>query len=311
MFKFLSAGLASLLLLLPHVAGAADLKVEARADYLIDATVNGQPVRLRVDPGAPGYLILNPATATRLGLTPSLMRARTRIGPVRLTGSSREADVAIGGAAGRRRLLWFDRPVIAGADGLIGPADLPYDRVTFELAAPRDGEAQFEMPLEYTRGTGLYLPLRVGEHDFRFLFSLAKPFGLATAGAGAILAASYGGSWTGAAIDQPIDFEVVRPARPMGFAQPISLHGLELRAVHVRTGDNRGNLSLPPEPDADPDEVVVTAASGQRAAFVVVVGRDLLSRCSSLVWDNHIRRLSLRCLVPDSVARVPATGRRG
>jgi hypothetical protein len=139
------------------------------------------------------------------------------------------------------------------------------------------------------------VPLRLGERDFRFQFSLMKPFSLATAGAGAELAALYGGSWAGEPLDQMIEFDVVRPVRPMAFARPVILGGLELRALRVRTGDNRGNLSLPSEPDADPDEVVVTGASRQRAAFVVHVGVDRLSLCSSLVWDNRTRRMSLHC----------------
>jgi len=172
---------------------------------------------------------------------------------------------------------------------------MPYERVTFAIRAPSEGETLLDIPMEFSRGFGLYVPLRVGEHDFRFQFSLAKPFSLATAGAGAVLATAYGGSWAGGAADQLIDFDVVRPARPMAFARPIDLAGLAVGALRVRTGDNRGDLTLPPEPDADPDEVVVTAASRQRAAFVVHIGADRLSRCSSLVWDNRTRRMSLHC----------------
>jgi hypothetical protein len=293
MAKFLCFWLALVLTAMP--AAAADLVVEASSNYAIDATINGQPVRLRVDPETSGYIILNPEAAARLQLHRSMIGSRTRIGPVRLDGSSKVANVSIGGVAGNRRLVWIDRPVIDGADGVIGPADMPYDRVTFAIGAPRDGETAFEMPMEFSRGFGLYVPLRLGEHDFRFQFSLMKPFSLATAGAGAELASLYGGSWAGGALDQIIEFDVVRPVRPMAFARPVGVQGLELRALRVRTGDNRGNLSLPPEPDADPDELVVTGASRQRAAFVVHVGADRLSRCSSIVWDNRTRHMILHC----------------
>jgi len=277
-------------------AAAADLVVEARADYVIEALINGQPVRLRVDPETSGYVVLNPEAAARIGLRPSLMRSRTRIGPVRLDGASKVANVSIGGVAGNRRLVWIDRPVVAGADGVIGPADMPYDRVTFTIGPPHEGEAVFEMEMAYNRSFGLYVPLTLGEHEFHFQFSLMKPFSLATAGAGATLAELNGGSWAGDAVDQVIEFNVARPVRPMAFARPVSLRGLELRTLRVRTGDNRGNLSLPPEPDADPDELVVTGASRQRAAFVVHVGADRLSHCSSLVWDNRTRHMILHCL---------------
>lgn len=291
----LHAACAAAFLLLPETAAAADLVVDAASNFLVDARINGHPVRLRVDPETSGYVILNPETVARIGLRRSMLGSRTRIGPVRLTGSSKVAEVAIGGVTGNRRVVWIDRPAVAGADGLIGPADMPYDRVTFTLGATRGGEATFVLPMEYERSFGLFFPLTLGERAFRFQFSLTKPATLATAGAGAHLASLYGGSWTGAARDQAIEFGVVRPVRPLALRQPLDLQGFRLGELLVRTGDNRGNLSLPPEPDADPDEAVVTAGSRQRAAFVVHVGMDRLAQCSRLVWDNAARRMTLNC----------------
>lgn len=282
-------------LLSPASAQAADLVVDAASNFVIDARINGQPVRLRVDPETSGYVILNPETVARIGLRRSMMGSRTRIGPVRLTGSSKVAEVSIGGVTGDRRVVWIDRPAIEGADGLIGPADMPYDRVTFSLGAPRDGETAFVLPMEFERSFGLFVPLILGERAFRFQFSLTKPATLATAGAGAQLASLYGGGWTGEARNQMIEFGVVRPVRPLALQRPVELQGFRVGAFLVRTGDNRGNLSLPPESDADPDEVVVTGGSRQRAAFVVHVGMDRLSQCSRLVWDNITRRMTMNC----------------
>ena len=131
-----------------------------------------------------------------------------------------------------------------------------------------------------------------------FQFSLTKVETMATAGAGAHLAALNGGAWSGEARDQVVDFGVVRPVRPLALSRPVNLGGLELGRLLVRTGDNRGNLALPPEPDADPDEVTVTAGSRQRARFVVILGRDRLGLCSSIVWDNRARRMIFRCASP-------------
>jgi hypothetical protein len=281
--------------LLPAASHAADLTVDAASNFIIDATINGQPVRLRVDPETSGYVILNPATVARIGLRRSMLGSRTQIGPVRLTGSSKVAEVTVGGVTGERRVVWIDRPAIEGADGLIGPADMPYDRVIFTLAATRGGEATFVLPMAFERSFGLFYPLTLGERAFRFQFSLMKRYSLATAGAGAELALRFGGDWAGEALDQVIEFGVVRPVRPMTLARPLELQGFRVGRFRVRTGDNRGNLSLPPEPDADPDEVVVTGESRQRAAFVVHVGMDRLAQCSRLVWDNIARRLTLNC----------------
>lgn len=286
--------LAALILAAPALA--ADLTVDAASNYLIDATINGQPVRLRVDPATSGYVILNAVTVQRLGLRRSLLGSQTRIGPVRLTGGSKVAEVSIGGVTGDRRVVWLnDRAAVDGADGVIGPADMHYGNVTFAIGPPRAGETAFVLPMQFERSFGLYLPLRLGEEEVRFKFALLKADTMATAGAGAHLSTLNGGSWSGEARDLVIHYGVVRPVRPLTLARPLSLNGLALSQLLVRTGDNRGNLSLPPEPDADPEEVVVTGASRQRAQFHVTVGMDRLSRCSSLVWDNRTRLLTLNC----------------
>ena len=291
--------LAALVMAAP--AAAADLTVDAASDFVIEATINGQPVRLRVDPATSGYIVLNAATVQRLGLRRSLIRSATRIGPVRLTGGSKVVEVSIGGVTGDRRVVWLeDRPAVADADGAIGPADMHYERVTFALGAPRAGEAAFALPMQFERSMGLYLPLTLGGEEMRFKFSLLKADTMATAGAGAHLASLQGGGWTGEARDQIIHYGVVRPVRPLALARPASLNGLLLSNLLVRTGDDRGNLSLPPDPDADPDEVVVQGGSRQRAQFDVTVGMDRLGQCSSLVWDNRARLLTLSCTNPSA-----------
>ena len=90
-------------------ATAADLTVDAASDFLIDATINGQPVRLRVDPKTSGYVILNPATVARLGLRRSMIGSRTQVGPVRLTGSSKVAEI-VDRRGDRRPADGLDRP---------------------------------------------------------------------------------------------------------------------------------------------------------------------------------------------------------
>ncbi len=283
------------LLSLSRPAFAADLVVRAADGYLIDTTINGQPVRLRVDPETSGYIVLNAATAERLGLRRTMIGSQTRIGPVRLTGASRVAELSIGEWTGRRRMVWLDREAVEGADGLIGPADMHYDRVTFEIAPPRPGERTVELPLEWERSFGLFHPLQIGDQIVRVQFSTSKPATLATAGAGAHLAAQLDGTWTGEARDAVIEFGVVRPVRPLRFGRPLEIAALGIGGVLVRTGDNRGDLSLPPDPDADPDEVVVTAGSRQRALFTVHVGLDRLLDCSRMIWDSGARRMTFSC----------------
>jgi len=135
----------ALLLTLAAAPGAAQPPVASqRVVALEDAmnvavTINGQPLRLRVDPGI--GVVLNPSAARRIGLRGSMLAAAVRIGPVRLRGDSKVARLRVGTWEGRRRFFWFDRDVVEGADGTIGLADLPEDEIRLELNPPRPGEA--------------------------------------------------------------------------------------------------------------------------------------------------------------------------
>lgn len=276
-------------------ARAADLELQAGAHY-VQAVVNGHAVRLRVDPEAPGYILLNPGAIQRVGLRPSMTRARTFVGPVRLTGRTKSTTVTIGNRTDERRIIWMDRDAVTDADGLIGPADLPYDRVTFHLRAAGPGEQLLTLPLAFDRSTGLSHRQRVGDQEVGFKLATGTPQTLATAAAGALLAARHGGTWAGEAREHPVRFGVMRPARPLTLGTALPIAGLPLARMLVRTRDDRGNAVLPAENDADPDEMVVTAGSErQRARYTVILGADWLAGCSSLVWDNGTRVMTVSC----------------
>lgn len=283
----------------PRSAGSfplSELTLDAASGFILPAEINGQPVRLRVDLETSAYVILNPDAASRIGLEPSLLRAETRIGPVTLTGNSKAAEFRIGGADFRKRIVWVDRPAVEGADGLVGPAELPYRRVTFNLAPPDGDEVEVTLPLQYD-AFGLFHPYPVGEESVKFQFSVLRPYSMATAAAGSVLSVLHGGRWTGDAREQLIRYGVTRPVRPFSLERPVSLSGFEIDDFLVRTSDNRGRYQLAADGVADPEELVVTArrASRQRPSFVVTLGRDRLSACSSITYDNLPRRIILRC----------------
>jgi hypothetical protein len=283
------------LLIAPAAALAEPLTLDAASHFTIDAQIDGHAVRLRVDPEVSGYVTLNPDAAQRVGLRPSMIRTRMNIGPVRLTGFSKVAELRIGATASNRRMVWLERRAVDGADGLIGPADLPYDRVTFRLGPDRPGARSVDVPLAFERGFGLSLTAQVGGQAVRVQFSLIQDRTRATAAAGSVIAAAHGGSWAGEVQERLIDFEVRRPVRPMALATPWSVGPLALDALLVRTQDNLGTEQLPAD-QSDPDEIVVTAVTGrQRARYNVTIGRDWLDRCSSLVWDNGARTMAMTC----------------
>jgi hypothetical protein len=285
----------------PAPAATETLRLGPKTNYVIAAAVNGQPVRLRVDPGAGGSVILNPGAAARLGLDGSLIAPSAAIGPVRLRGDSSVARLSVAGVEWRRRLLWFDRDVVPQeeADGLIGPAELPYPAVRFDIAAPQPGERVVELPLAFGPWRGAHNVVRVGERDIEVTFSLRHPVSRASAAAGALLAEHFGGGWDGEMREIEILFGVQRPARPFRLARPLPLGGLDLDRPMVRTADWRGRYELPADiASADADEIVVTAdrrGRRQRATFLVTVGTDILSRCSAILFEKAAARFVMYC----------------
>jgi hypothetical protein len=276
-------------------AAAADLTLEEAGGFMIDAQVNGRPVRLHVSTAAPGYIILNPAAAQRVGLRASMTRAQTFVGPVRLRGSTKAADVTVGGTKSERRILWWDRDVVPGADGLIGAADIPFDRVTFRFRQAEPGERVLQLPMDYDRSSGLTHRLPLGGQQLIVQLTPHKPDSIATAAGGSLIAQHHGGAWAGEARSQSISFGVLRPVRPLALGRALPIAALDLTRLLVRTHDNRGNAQLPAEGGADPDEIVVTANSRQKPRYVLSLGRDWLAPCSSMTWDNRTRLLALSC----------------
>ena len=275
---------------------AADLRLAAADRYILPVEVNGRILRLRVDPAAPGYVLLNPEAVARLGLRGSMIGSVTHVGPVTLKGGSSAVKMRVGAAASKPRAIWIDRSVAPDADGTISPELLPYDRVIFEIAPPRSGESESRIAMDYAPGIGLVHLYPAGERRIHVAFTLADPRSLSTAAAGALFAGMKGGDWAGPVREEPVRFGVRRPVRPFRLAAPAALGSYEIRSFLVRTADFRGSYQLPPD-RADPDEIVVTAATKgrQRARLYLLIGADALARCSSLTYARAPRQLTLRC----------------
>jgi hypothetical protein len=221
-------------------AAASEIVLDAASGHIVLTRINGHQVRLRVDPETSGFIILNGEAAQRIGLRPSMIGVSTDIGPVRVFGNTKVARVSVAGSReGNRRLAWTNRVAAAGADGLIGPADMPFDKVVLGLREPVDGEQSVELPMEFKRSPGLFHSVNIAGTAVSFLISTTRPDSISTAAAGALLAERHGGAWSGEPGEQMIKYEVVRPVRPLLLSAPVEIAGLPLRRILVRTGDHR------------------------------------------------------------------------
>jgi len=296
---------------------ASDLVLDAESGFIVPVAINGETLRLRVDPAASGFVILNPAAAERARLRPEIKPRDThlpgayprlsyaRIGPVGLTGRTSRAPLLIAGRPADLRIIWFDRDVIEGADGIISIANLPFDRVTLRLAPAREGETAASLQLAFGAEIGVYYPYALGERIVPVQFSIWRNDNMSTAAAGALIASAHAGAWRGDYARQTVNFGIARPVRPMGLRRPLELGGLSVGEFLVRTGDYRGGYALPADA-ADPDEIVVTAAGNRQTARLnLTLGRSQLSRCSEISFESATRRLTLHCAFNLPIAAVP------
>lgn len=283
-------------------------------DALVDVTVNGERLKLRVEPNAQGLPLIAPAQARALGLKGGGLFAfgvGFGIGREHFSGRTESAKVGVAGAKPEgRRVGWLSRDYAPAADGTIGPTGLAESVVRFQLRPARPGEVTVAMPLQIEGGIGgalfgswfqLHALTTAGDRPIRILFDPYHPRTLATAPAAVALAKAYAGVMTAETGRQEIAFGIERPYRVMKLARPFAVGALALSRLGVRVTDEDVTGRIAEEgvaaPEPDPDEVVVTAKSTKKPrAGLVVIGADALAACSSLTFDKPAKVVRLACL---------------
>lgn len=285
----------ALLTLVPALIGAkpAPAPYVVRGDAIVPVVVGGVAGRMRINPWAPAAPTLNPDYAARIGLRGGLFGFAVKVGPVKVGGQTSVTRLQFGPASFRRRVVWFDRRYDAGADGAVGPGGLPVDVVRFELRPAQPGERTLSVPLVQSPFRPAVTKVDVGGRSVSVLFDPQHTRTLATAGAGAALAAGLGGQFAGPPGKAEVAFGIDRPVRSMRLARPLQIGPLSIATLDVRTGDN-GSIAGIPDADADPEEIVVTARGGNRRD-TLIIGRDELDRCSSIVFDKRAKVIRLSC----------------
>lgn len=265
-----------------------------RGDGIVAARLGNIGGRMRITPWAPAVPTLNPDVAARVGLKGGWFGFAVKVGPVKVTGKSDVTKLDFGGLAIKRRVVWFDRRYDKGADGAVGPGGVPADIVRFDLRAPKPGERTATLPLAQFLFQPTYARIDVGGRPLTILFDPEHAQTLATAGAGASIAAAFGGTLTGGTGRAEVAFGIDRPIRTLKLARPMAIGPLSITTLSVRIGDN-GSVGGIADADADPDEIVVTAKKKGNRRDVLIIGRDQLDRCSSIVFDKKAKQIRLTC----------------
>ena len=276
--------------------------LDATSQYVVQAEARGRSLKLKVDPGAPYFVLLNDNVAKELRLI-GTKAARLAVGPMRLKGSTRSEKLTIGGVTASKPVMWVKGQAIGDADGLINPANLPGDRVTLRLQAPQPGEQIIELPMRFDRQRGLYHELDYGGQLILTRFTLEDSLTTATGAAASVIAKRRSGLWEGGPFVHQVRFGVSRPVRRMVLGQTLSIKGFPLNEFAVRIMDDRGSYLLPEKevPSAAPDDedgVIVTGKNRRSygaAHFWLMIGGKDLSRCSSISYDRRSKGMVMSC----------------
>ena len=95
-----------------------------------------------------------------------------RVGPVKVPGATAVVRFDLGRGEFKRRVGWFDAPIVADADGWIGPGTLSAPVVRFVLHDPVPGERTVSLPMINTVHAWLGTSVVVGGEEVQVRFLL-------------------------------------------------------------------------------------------------------------------------------------------
>jgi hypothetical protein len=275
-------------------SGQPDVRIVA-GDGLVAGSVGGHPASIRIDPGATATPILDAGFAARAGLAVIGTRLAATIGPERIIGQFAVVPVDLGRGPVVRGVGWYSRRFDEDADVSVGPGGVPEAVVRFVLRPPLPAERTAALPLFQGTNGGATARIVIGGAPMAVRFDPRNPHSLVAAAAAARLAAALGGAFEGPTASATITFGVARPVRPMRLGRPLLIGPLAVSRLLVRTGDTGAATGIA-DPEADPDEVVVT---GGRPADPrrdrLILGADALASCSVIEFDKRARQVRLTC----------------
>lgn len=286
-------------------AGVQELVVAP--ETLVDATLEGKPVKLAILSGGPDRLIVNAATVDRIGLKPALFVGRANLnvaGRREFEGRNRPVAFAVAGVRHKARALWFPQAPPGRGDGSIGPWGLAQPRVTFEFGAIRGAaEQRSDFPLFGNINNYSLTVYREGTFGTIVEFDLGStsPYPVASAAAGAAIAQAYGGALSGPSWDIEIFFGIKRPVRLLTLDRPFKIGPLSFTKIAVRVRDRidaggRGSAIAEADTVEDPAEIIVSAkVKGPPLVFTFRIPRAGMAACSRLSFDKTAKRIELWC----------------
>lgn len=261
----------------------ASITLRAEPVAIVEARINGEPVRLEVDPRLPDVLVLNPAAAQRLRVQRVPFGARVSLDDSYIRGRIARPRIEFGAAGASRATTGiFNVQATDRADGVIGPGVLPHDIIRIELGGGGSGRT-IQFPLADADLWEINAELAG--------LNLRAVFDLNNARSTFNRSASQRLDQSGAIIAEGDLSEISMLLGLRAQAQPVqtslTLQGLPLNPAVART--------RAPLLGALEDETLVVMAEGEETRPSMWVGRSALAECSAISVDRRTRVLTVEC----------------
>jgi len=273
------------LLLMPIATAAAQSQItlDGAQNPIVDAQINGRPVRLEVDLRLPDILVLNPEAAERLRVRRApFVAARVSLDEAYIRGRVARPRIEFGDAGASRAITGiFNVPATDRADGVIGPGVLPHDIIRIELGGASGRTVRF--PLANADVWDFEVQLAELSVDAVLDLTTQRSTFNRTASSqlderGAIVA---NGEHT--------ETSLLLGLRAM--TQPVEsnlqVQGLSLNPAQART--------RAPLMGALDDDTIFVVAEGEAPRPRLWIGRGAFANCASVTVDRRSRTLTLEC----------------
>ncbi|RNJ62705.1 MAG: hypothetical protein EDM03_08590 [Porphyrobacter sp. IPPAS B-1204] len=276
-------------------------------DEPIQVEANGTSLEIALDTGGVNRLTLHPQTAAGLEAdrAPAEMygKGRLRIGLTRiLNGRVRVRDLTIEGVPYRARVLWFEGASGGAGDGSVGPFAIPFDHIAIRLGGTSTETYTFPLIGGFNRAAGARFTHDGGEMLVKFAVEESGDYPVASAAAGAAIAAAYDGVATGKFWGEHIAFGIYRPVQLVRLGRPLVIGPFRFDEIAVRVrarvdGSGSGDQIPPPPRDWDPSGMVVIMLTqkGPPPVFSFRIPRPVLLRWNQLEYIKSAKEIRLSC----------------
>lgn len=298
---------AGTLMLCANPCAAQDRSLTINLDEPIKVEANGALLEIALHTGGVNRLTLHPPTVARLEADRAPVefygKGRLRIGSTRvLNGRDLVMDLTIEGVPHRARVLWFEGASGGTVDGGVGPFAIPFDHIAIRFGGTSTGTYTFPLIGGFNRAAGARFTHDGGEMLVKFAIEESGDYPLASAAAGAAIAAAYDGVATGKFWDEHIAFGVYRPVQLVRLGRPLVIGPFRFDAIAVRVRDrvdgsgSGDQLPLPPR-EWDPSEmlVIMPTRKGPPPVFSFRIPRPVLARCNQLEYIKSAKQIRLAC----------------